>query len=39
MILYSKFGKDTVRFVTHLDFDDDKLEKLLKVLKVYYLTK
>ena len=33
MILYSKFGKDTVRFVTHLDFDDDKLEKLLKVLK------
>ncbi len=29
----SAFGKQTVRFVTHLDFTDDMLETLLKVIK------
>ena len=32
-ILYSKFGEDMIRFVTHLNFDDKQLDKLLKVLK------
>ena len=27
------FGKQTIRFVTHLDFTDDMLEKVVKVLK------
>lgn len=27
------FGKQTIRFVTHLDFTDDMLEKLEKILK------
>jgi threonine aldolase len=29
----SSFGKQTVRFVTHLDFTDDMLEKVISVLK------
>lgn len=32
-ILASPFGKATIRFVTHLDFDNAMLEKLLQVLK------
>jgi threonine aldolase len=32
-IKVSLFGKQTVRFVTHLDFTDDMLDKLLKTLK------
>lgn len=32
-IKMSAFGKQTVRFVTHLDFTDEMLEKLEKVLK------
>ena len=32
-ILYSKFGEDMIRFVTHLNFDDKQLDKLLRVLK------
>lgn len=32
-IIANTMGKQTVRFVTHLDIDDDKLEKLLQVLK------
>jgi threonine aldolase len=31
-ILAAAFGKDKIRFVTHLDFTDDMLEKLLEVL-------
>ncbi|MDQ3048485.1 MAG: threonine aldolase, partial [Bacteroidota bacterium] len=27
------FGKQAIRFVTHLDFNDDMLEKTIKVLK------
>ena len=29
------FGKQTIRFVTHLDFTDDMLEKLITALKKY----
>jgi len=32
-IIANTMGKQTVRFVTHLDFDDDKLEKTMNVLK------
>lgn len=32
-IKVSMFGKQTIRFVTHMDFTDEMLEKLLKVLK------
>ena len=32
-ILAVPFGKHDVRFVTHLDFDDDMLDKLIKKLK------
>lgn len=32
-IKVSAFGKQTVRFVTHLDFTDDMLEKVEKVLR------
>ncbi len=32
-IKMSAFGKQTVRFVTHLDFTDDMLEKVIQVLK------
>lgn len=32
-VLAVPFGKYEVRFVTHLDFDDDMLEKTIKVLK------
>ena len=27
------FGKQTIRFVTHLDFTDDMMEKVEKILK------
>lgn len=32
-ILAVPFGKHEVRFVTHLDFDDDMLERTVKILK------
>ncbi len=32
-ILYSRFGKQTIRFVTHLNFNDKQLDFLIKVLK------
>ena len=32
-ILYSRFGSYMVRFVTHLNFNDKQLDKLVKVLK------
>ncbi len=32
-IKVSAFGKQTIRFVTHLDFTDDMLEKVIEVLK------
>jgi threonine aldolase len=32
-IICSGFGKQTVRFVTHLDFTDAMLEKTLTALK------
>lgn len=32
-IVANTMGKQTVRFVTHLDFDDEKLEKTMYVLK------
>lgn len=35
-ILSSAFGKQTIRFVTHLDFKDEMLEKLLNVLGGLY---
>ena len=30
-----EFGKQTVRMVTHLDFDDGMLEKVVTALKKY----
>lgn len=32
----SAFGKQTVRFVTHLDFTDDMLDNLIRVLKTKF---
>lgn len=32
-IKLAAFGKQTIRFVTHLDFTDDMLEKVIEVLK------
>jgi threonine aldolase len=32
-IVANTMGKQTVRFVTHLDFDDDKLERTINVLR------
>ncbi len=34
-VLANPFGKQSIRMVTHLDFDDEMLERLLKVLKSY----
>jgi threonine aldolase len=34
-ILANPFGKQSIRMVTHLDFDDAMLEKVVKVLKSY----
>jgi threonine aldolase len=34
-ILANPFGKQSIRMVTHLDFDDTMLEKVVKVLKSY----
>lgn len=34
-ILANPFSKQSIRMVTHLDFDDDMLEKVIKVLKSY----
>lgn len=31
----SPFGKQTIRFVTHLDFNDNMLDKLITVMKKY----
>lgn len=35
-ILTAAFGKQTIRFVTHLDFDDNMLERVIQVLDKAY---
>jgi threonine aldolase len=35
-VLANPFGKQSIRMVTHLDFDDEMLERLIRVLKSYH---
>jgi threonine aldolase len=35
-VLANPFGKQHIRMVTHLDFDDEMLESVLKILKNYH---